>query len=90
MVQKLMPGPASHLFLTSFSKATRRSIVAKAEEVGEQVRGKAMFTFLYDTKCKTSATPPGEEGGDAPGGADKLAFTAGGILETIFTAGENN
>ena len=38
-----MPGPASHLFLTSFSKATRRSIVAKAEEVGEQVRGKAMF-----------------------------------------------
>ena len=87
MVQKLMPGPASHLFLTSFSKATRRSIVAKAEEVGEQVRGKAMF--LYETMVlqkflrivfeKVKARPPpGEEGGDAASGEDKLAFTAGG------------
>ena len=44
-----MPGPASHLFLTSFSKATRRSIVAKAEEVGEQVRGEGNVFFM--TQC---------------------------------------
>ena len=47
-MQKLMPGPASHLFLSSFSKTTRKAIVAKAEEVGEQVRRKAVFTFLFD------------------------------------------
>ena len=50
LVQKLMPGPASHLFLSSISKTTRKAIVAKAEEVGEQVRRKAMFTFLCDTR----------------------------------------
>ena len=43
LVQKLLPAPTSHLFLNSFSKATRRAIVAKAEEVGEEVRREAMF-----------------------------------------------
>jgi len=42
LVQKLLPAPTSHLFLNSFSKATRRDIVAKAEEVGEEVRREAM------------------------------------------------
>ena len=82
MVQKLMPGPASHLFLSSFSKATRRAVVAKAEEVGEQVRKN--FSL-----CVEKHWPfPGEEGGDATGGEDQLAFAAGGKFKYFAEGGK--
>ena len=33
---KTNPGPASHLFLSSFSKTNREAIIAKAEEVANR------------------------------------------------------
>lgn len=73
LVQKLLPAPASHLFLSSFSKANRRSIVAKAEEVGRE------FFFSKYRGRIIKGGRRGEEGGNETGGENQLAFTTGGI-----------